>query len=505
MADEDWNADARIAIDLCKDWANEFTRDIPCEVFLFGSAIYESGDQFDAQQSDLDLVVFLKKSYDATGRADLLTALRKKKAELELRMVPALRRTNCQEPGVSIVPITEVELLANIHKSGARRFFDRNIYLNLITDKETIGLTNANTCSISDEGRQAIEFVQKTRNNFLAVSANGTGGIVPFTGGDPLPKALARSAAQLVPDVAAGAWYDTRFGLEFIFEELSKRRSDSTKLARLYRSLSIRRGGRGRSQPLSDYDQLLLAEILFDCASTLPLEPMVTWEIRFAGDTRSQPLRRRLLQSLRSLIPGAQILGLFEGSVVVQLRSSHSSYLTAERLHEIGALEVFFDVPEVSLSLLTEGAERSRFKHEGKFDRVAERIANWQPNLGGEIVTETELQNSLFDWLSRDDFLNDALIVREALIGGAERQFRADLVVHFLETAHDSTVVIELARLRSRTSFFRQIDRLRRLNPPAILVAVGTPKLLKDLEGDIQQFLTVESAFKVVPIFLDGD
>lgn len=505
MTIEDWNPEARDAIELCRVWAHELAKETPCDMFLFGSAIYESGDQFDAQQSDLDLVVLLEQELSATERVDLLVGLKKMKAKLELRMVPALHRTNCQEPGVSVVPITKTELVANIHKSGARRFFDKNIYLNLGTDKQTIGLTGANTSFIPDEGRQAIELTQKTRKNFLSIGANETGGIEPFTGEDPLPKALARSAAQLVPDVAAGAWYDTRFGLEFIFEELRKQRSDSPRLESLYRKLSIRRGGRGRNQPLDDCDQLLLAEILYDCASLLPLEPMAKWEIRFAGLPSSPSLRRKLIQRLISLIPGAQILGVFDGSVVVQLRSSMSSYQTAERLHQIKALEVFFEVPEVSLSLLVEGAERSHFKHEGKVDLLAERIASWRPKFERGPVREAELEISLFDWLRNDDLLNEAQITRDEFVGNTERQFRADLVVHFPGAMHDAFVAIELVRLRSRASFFRQVERLRRINPPAILVVAGSPSLLKELEEDIQQFLRLDSAFRIVPVQLGKD
>ena len=157
MTSGDRTPEAAAAIELRKTWTDKLAAQIPCDVYLFGSAIYESGDQFDAQQSDLDLVVLFQDALDAAKRAERLLALRTFKAWLELQMVPTLHRTNCEEAGVTVVLNTIVELQANIHKSGARRFFDKNIYLDRKTELESVGLPNAGTCSIADEARQALE------------------------------------------------------------------------------------------------------------------------------------------------------------------------------------------------------------------------------------------------------------------------------------------------------------------------------------------------------------
>ncbi|TJX38534.1 MAG: nucleotidyltransferase domain-containing protein, partial [Mesorhizobium sp.] len=197
---EEWTPEAAAAIGLCEAWAEEVTAAIPCTIYLFGSAIYNGGDQFDIQSSDLDLVVVFDEDLDATERAERLHLFSLYKAKLELRMVPSLRRTNCKDPGVSIVPITALELTGNIHKSGAPRFFDKNIFLDLATGKQSLGLPGAGLGMLPYNSRQALEYVQKVRNQFLAVSANLTGGISPFDEVDPLPKPLARAAAQLDPN-----------------------------------------------------------------------------------------------------------------------------------------------------------------------------------------------------------------------------------------------------------------------------------------------------------------
>src|ERR1700741_663935 len=131
-----------------------------CDAYLFGSAIYEGGDQFDAQLSDLDIVIHFHEELDATQRAQRIAKLHGLKLLLELQMVPRLHRTNCEEPGVSVLPITTFELRANIHKGKNRRFFDRNVFLNLHTDNESVGLPDAGILSVTDESRQALEYAQ---------------------------------------------------------------------------------------------------------------------------------------------------------------------------------------------------------------------------------------------------------------------------------------------------------------------------------------------------------
>ena len=137
---KDWAPEAGAAIDLCKQWARQVSSAIPCKLYLFGSAIYEEGDQFDAKLSDLDIVVVFGEDLDVSGRVERLKKLRKFKLDLELRLLTTLHRANCVDPGVSVVPISKFELEANVHKSGVRRFFDRNIFLDLASEEQSVGL-----------------------------------------------------------------------------------------------------------------------------------------------------------------------------------------------------------------------------------------------------------------------------------------------------------------------------------------------------------------------------
>jgi hypothetical protein len=213
-----WTKEAFDAIKLCKEWVKEEDAVLaPSDVYLFGSAIYESGAQFDSMHSDLDIVCVLPQAkYEkALDRYEFVKNLREPKGRLELKMIPALGRQVCDEPGVSVIPITTFELEFNVHKSGVRRFFTRNIFLNLRTDERFPILEPASDKQVEEELRHALEYVQGIRNKFLSVAANGYGGIPSHQGTDPLPKSLMRTAAQVDPNVEPGRWYDTRGGLEF--------------------------------------------------------------------------------------------------------------------------------------------------------------------------------------------------------------------------------------------------------------------------------------------------
>ncbi len=112
------------------------------------------------------------------------------KASLETEIIPQLHRINCIGAGVSIVALTRFEVKANVHKSGARQFFDKNYFLDLQTGEERIALSDdAGTVTIPDKNRHALEYVQKIRNDYLGMAANGTGGLRDYSGSDPMPKA----------------------------------------------------------------------------------------------------------------------------------------------------------------------------------------------------------------------------------------------------------------------------------------------------------------------------
>ena len=315
-------------------------------------------------------------------------------------MIPRLHRTNCVDAGTSLIPITQLELQANIHKSGSRSFFDRNIFLSLTTEEQSVSLPNAGIITLADDSRQALEYSQKVRNQFLAVSGNGTGGIRDFDGPDPLPKVLARVAAQLAPDAEEGEWYDTLRGLEYVYAELARRRSESDLFKSLYRSMSVRRGGKGRRRPLSELDQLLLAEILYDLAATARQEPVITWEIRFNGGAPTGSERERILDGLRRLVPDGRILSVRNGSIIVRLHSSRRSYETVRQLNELNVLSRFFGVDEVHLSRPGGVHDFVSADATGPLDRIAKHIAEWRPQATDNVKkTEAELASWLNSWI----------------------------------------------------------------------------------------------------------
>lgn len=209
----DWTAEAEPAVLLCQDWAKSVQAAAKVRLYLFGSAIYKGGEQFDRYTSDIDIVAVLPPELDPADRVDTLEELRKHKVQLELNMIPALERRTCDEAGVSLVPITPLELRTNVHKSGARRFFEKNFFLDLSSGAKRVGLPDAGVATLPDENRAALEYVQKVRNQYLGQSANLCGGLGPYSGADPMPKALLRFAAQLDPAAEEGEWYDTRRGL----------------------------------------------------------------------------------------------------------------------------------------------------------------------------------------------------------------------------------------------------------------------------------------------------
>jgi predicted nucleotidyltransferase len=502
----DWTYEAGIAIDLCKTWSTAVKKEIACDIYLFGSAIYQGGDQFDAQNSDLDIVVLFTETLPASERVNRLASLRNHKQNLELSMIPHLHRTNCVEPGVSILPITDFELQANVHKSGSRRFFDRNIFLNLETEELSVSLPNAGVVTIPDENRQALEFVQKIHNEFLAVSSNGAGEIFEFDGPDPMPKAYARFAAQLISEAAEGEWYDTRLGLENLWGELLKRRSESEQLGSLFKTLSIRRGGRGRRAPLSAIEQVLLSEILSDLAMATRPQPLVTWEIRFSGGAESELDNRRLINDLKRLVPDAQIIKVRKGSIIIRLRSSERSYNTLQRLAEFDFLPKFFAVDKVGLTEVPEDREDFEFYSQDPISVTANHIAAWRPK-STENMQESERSLSLWleQWLNDIPNVVEGNLRTEVNVGDGQSRINVDFLLEFRTTeGKELRIAVELIRLRSRSTFFQNLERVTRLGLPTILVVVGTRGQIDRLRPDFGRFSNLSSQTTIVPVQLDN-
>lgn len=497
----EWTSEAERAILLCEEWATDVVKETKCQLFLFGSAIYKGGEQFDSTYSDLDIVCLLPEATDALSRLTAMKILRGYKQKLELDMVPRLERQTCTEPGVSIVPITPLELRANIHKSGAPRFFDKNFFYDLVSKRETLGIPSAGSRVMRDERRQALEYVQKVRNEFLSVCANGTGGLKQYDGADPLPKALLRSAAQLVPDVAEGEWYDTRLGLELMHSMLRDRRTVDKQFTELFDKVSVRRGGRGLRAGLSANDQLLLAEMLFDEGATASTEEAVTWDIRVSGNALNDEHVKEVFASISRIVPDAKLIGHRHGSIILRIRSSITGFELLKELLALNVLPKMLHVDDVSLTRV-DGVDSQPGFSDSRETKLLGRISKWNPR---QLITwreeEEDFASYLSEVLASDQNLNDVQVLRNVHLDGVEVPFEMDFLLSWM--ASDGTrerIGIDVVRLRSASTFFHKVSQLLTLGQPVILVVLGDGELVERLHDDIARLAQLNANVRVVTI-----
>jgi hypothetical protein len=498
----EWTEEAEPAIAMCAKWATDVVAIINCQLFLFGSAIYKGGEQFDRISSDLDIVCLFPENTTALSRVVSLQNLYVQKQSLELLMVSTLQRRTCDEPGVSIVAITPVELRANIHKSGARSFFDKNIFYDLVAKKQTLGIPLAGTRMMRDESRQALEYVQKVRNEYLSVSANDTGGLEEFVGPDPLPKALLRSAAQLLPDSAEGEWYDTRLGLELMHEILRDRRADNSIYKILFDKVSVRRGGRGRRVSLSADDQLLLAEMLFDRGATASTEAVITWDIQIAGKALTEENVKEVFASITRVVPDAKLIGKRFGSLILRIRSARSGFEVLQELAKLDVLARILRVDGARVSLVHDENFETPDADDSLEATLVRLIFKWSPDFNaktGDI--EDNLAEYLVGIFETEPDLGAVKIMRDVQFAGVEIPFEMDFLLS--RERSDRTVErigIEVVRLRSPSTFFQKVAQLLPLGRPVLLVALGQASLLEQLRGDISRLGQLNANVHVVSI-----
>ncbi len=501
----EWTIEAEVAIRLCESWAASVRAKTNCQLFLFGSAIYKGGEQFDSEHSDLDIVCVLPEPNDAFERLEALKILHKHKAALELQMILELKRQTCVEPGVSVVPITSLELQANIHKSGARSFFNKNFYYDLIAKDQTLGLPSAGTRALKDEHRQAIEYVQKIRNEYLSVCANGTGGLKAFVGTDPMPKTLLRVAAQLAPDAMEGEWYDTRLGLELMFSILRDRRTENLVSKTLFDRVSIRRGGRGQENGLSPEDQVLLAEMLFDAHAHTTMEKVVTWEIRISEPTFTIADAEALFARVVRLVPDAKLIGVRSGSVILRVRSSLGGYQVLQDLQRYEVLAKILMVKVAELGRFDdEAASQPQFDGTEREKRLIELVSAWVPQ---RATSWHEEENNFAEYLraaiESDQLLQGLLMLRNAPVDGIEVPFDMDFLLSWPNPDGErERIGVEVMRLRSSSTFFQKISQLLTLGRPLILVAIGDIRLLNKLSADISRLALMNANVRVVTVAL---
>jgi hypothetical protein len=332
---------------------------------------------------------------------------------------------------------------------------------------------------LAEPVRQALEFIQKTRSEFLALSANDTGGISSFDGYDPIPKSLARVAAQVAALVAKSldipARYDTRIGLDYIYDLVSKAKENSKSFEDLQKKLSVRRLARGKRAPLTDFDQLVLAEILYDDVVSLPSIRNEIWEIKFSGINRGEKIRYELLLSrFRDLLPDAEVIGVSDGCILMRIRGSQRSYQALSRLTEFGVLPKYFEVESLQLSNLLNEDEVSPFVdyEDSKMSarksivtaselslEISSHLERWRPS--GSLDPRS-FEKDLLQWLGNTlppQIMTNLQFEEDPKVADQNRRFIFDLGVTVMDSG--TRIFIEITKLKNRGNFFRKIELIR--------------------------------------------
>jgi len=208
---------------------------------------------------------------DASARHRWLETFSEHKDALEVQLMRILSRAGT-EPSASVVAVTDAELAFDIHKDGHRQFFTANTFRDLNTDTETTGIPGAGGATTDRFVASGLAFTQKIRNEHFAVSANGTPRLYAYEGPDPLPKRIMRAAAMAARAAGLtdgpGAEHDVQEGLDLLSNRLYNIRDSAPEYSQLQDLVSVRRGARGKYRLVEPTHQLLLAELIFDIASS---------------------------------------------------------------------------------------------------------------------------------------------------------------------------------------------------------------------------------------------
>ncbi|MGF6571121.1 putative nucleotidyltransferase [Paraburkholderia sp. GAS333] len=253
-----------------KGWAGSVQSTLQTKgVFVFGSLIRLDGDQF-GEGSDVDLLIVIPDAVDGPwARADWLRKLHKSKEELETSLMKIIKPKNVSKPLVSVVAATEIEIKADLHKQGISKFFSENSFQNLLDGGKTKGVVGAGSVAeLNHLIGECFKYAQTQRNKYLGVSADGTETLESYDEADPVPKATMRFAAMArqlgKASKEEGAETDVRRGLDFLAYHLYGLEDVNDEYQKLQTKVSIRSGARGTPTSVTSFEQLLLAELVFD-------------------------------------------------------------------------------------------------------------------------------------------------------------------------------------------------------------------------------------------------
>jgi len=261
-------------IQLLKDWKVDLNKEIDSgRLFLFGSLINFDGKQFNSNKSDIDLIIeFPKDLTNAIAIRNWLLILKKKKEILEQKLTFLMKKDSNSEEIVSLLPVTQIELSYNLHKSNVRNFFEINEFYEVETDLSEKGSVLFPPQKLESELMiQAIESTQKVRNDFLKNSAIYDFKKLDWAEEDrAIPKELARHCAKIKASISGEIFnadaLNLSLGVDFLKSLLSDKR-DNSEIYELYCWVDSRTNGSSivaDSKLLAQENHLLFYEIVFE-------------------------------------------------------------------------------------------------------------------------------------------------------------------------------------------------------------------------------------------------
>jgi predicted nucleotidyltransferase len=257
-------------ISILRSWARQFVKKSAFdEIFLFGSLLHQDGAQFRSQQSDIDLILrFDESTTDPIGRVKACQAAIEPKRSLEKNLKVALGRKARNLSVVSAVPVTSFECENDIHKERDARFYSVNNFLALseLRGKPQPLASSASTrlAVVCADFMPAMCSAQYYRHKFLS-SARGHSGLPDYKHLEPIPKPLARAAAQMrysVRNLSDDSQFDIVTGTDYLYGLVSDWRSCGSEYVELHRLFTSRRVHGAVHKPINSFNQLLLWEIL---------------------------------------------------------------------------------------------------------------------------------------------------------------------------------------------------------------------------------------------------
>lgn len=270
-------------ITFLKDWKEELNKEIESgRLFLFGSLVNYDGRQFNPDKSDVDLIIeFPKGLISPVGIKDWIVALKKHKLILEQKLTVIMKKKTNNQEIVSLVPISEIELKFQLHKSGVRNFFEINEFYDI--DNDSIEKGNALFPSEKIDNEliiQSIESTQKIRNDYLKNCSLLDFHKLEWSDDDrAIPKELARHCAKVKSledtEIFNADSLNISLGIDYLKGILSKHR-DIPEVYDLYCWVDFRTNGSSSktdSELLTQENHLLLYEIVFQkLLDILPLK-----------------------------------------------------------------------------------------------------------------------------------------------------------------------------------------------------------------------------------------